>query len=246
MQLSWKLLAATCVVATGCSGEPAGPGGDPGSLYAAAVLADGPVAYWRFEEASGTIAADSSGSGRHGIYLEGIALGDSLGANPTGKAVSIEDDNQGVSVAYAAWTNLSSLTVEAWVRATSVTSSEGTIIVDKGSTWNLFLDVQGRPAFQFPGDVPPETLGLTPLVVGQVYHLAGTFEAGVMRLYVNGAMVSEATGLGATIPSNPTEIHIGRGLSLDRFGFRGTIDEVALYDKALSGAAILAHYDAGK
>ncbi len=250
MTTSTRALAGLAMCAAACGGDnPIDPGPDPGpgasGRYSTTVLADGPVAYWRFEEAAGTVAADSSGLNRAAVYLNGPVVGDSLGADSTGLAVSIENADEGVFIAFAAWTDLPSVTVEVWVRPSAVTSSEGMIIVDKGSTWNLFLDPAGRPAFQFPGNVPPETLSPTPLVVGQTYFLAGTFQNGVMRLYVNGALVDEATGLPPTVPPNPTAMHVGRGLSAARFGFLGVIDEVALYDKALSASDILDHYNAG-
>ena len=244
MRSSTKALAFLAASAAACGGDdPAGPG-NLGNAYSPTVLVDGPVAYWRFEEVSGTVAADSSGLNRAAAYLNTPTLGDSVRAQGTGKAVAIRDTDEGVLVDYAGWTNFTALTVEVWVRPDSVTSSEGVIIVDKGSTWNLFLDPLGRPAFQFPGNVPPETLSTTPLVIGQTYHLAATYGGGAMNLYVNGALVSDTTGLGP-IPANSTEIHMGRGLSANRFGFRGVIDEVALYDKVLSAQRILAHYNAG-
>src|SRR5688572_27310377 len=50
----------------------------PTSAYAAAVLADQPVGYWRLNEASGTEAADSSTNrldGRYVIVEDGLTLG---------------------------------------------------------------------------------------------------------------------------------------------------------------------------
>ncbi len=43
--------------------------------YSASVLADSPLAYWRLGEASGTTAADASGNGRTGSYLNTPTLG---------------------------------------------------------------------------------------------------------------------------------------------------------------------------
>jgi hypothetical protein len=39
--------------------------------YQATVLADAPVAYYRFEEVAGTSALDSSGNGNTGTYTNG-------------------------------------------------------------------------------------------------------------------------------------------------------------------------------
>jgi hypothetical protein len=225
-----------------CLGSGVGPGGQS---YATIVLTDEPAAYWRFEETSGPVATDASGHNRPGFFLNGPLLGANVGATRTGSAIALQNESDGVFVEYATWTNLPALTVEAWVRPTRVTEPEGVIIVDKGNTWNLFLDPAGRPGFQFPGDVPPETLASAPVVAGETYHLVGTVEGGEMKLYVNGALLSEAA-VPPGIPARNTPIHIGRGLGPVRWEFYGVIDEVALYDRALSASAILAHYNAGK
>src|SRR6202035_1756866 len=49
----------------------------PPAGYASTVLADSPLVYYRMNETSGTVAADSSGHGYTGTYGAGIALGGS-------------------------------------------------------------------------------------------------------------------------------------------------------------------------
>ncbi|HEX8789576.1 MAG TPA: hypothetical protein VF765_01395, partial [Polyangiaceae bacterium] len=67
------------------AGHDASPPGDSGTdaagdvvsgpPYVLAVLEDQPVAYWRFGEASGTRAADSSGNGNDATYVGAVSLG---------------------------------------------------------------------------------------------------------------------------------------------------------------------------
>src|SRR5205807_64318 len=45
--------------------------------YPGNVLSDGPLAYWRLDEASGTTAADLSGDGFNGTYNGSVTLGSS-------------------------------------------------------------------------------------------------------------------------------------------------------------------------
>jgi hypothetical protein len=80
-------------------------------------------------------------------------------------------------------------------------------------------------------------------VKGQLYHLVGTQENGVFRLYVNGVLAGEyASTQQLSLRDHP--IRVGRGVS-SPFSFYGLIDEVAVYDRVLSGADVLRHYDAG-
>lgn len=73
-------------------------------------------------------------------------------------------------------------------------------------------------------------------------HLAGTFDGSTFRFYVNGLLVSSAAGsLGS---------HAGSGIEIARSGtcgglFQGLIDEVAIFNRALSAAEIAAIYAAG-
>jgi hypothetical protein len=208
------------------------------------VLSDAPVAYWRFEERCGAVACDFSGNDHHGTYIDEPILGQSVGAN-TGRAMSLENETDGMRVEYGSWTDMPAVSAEAWVRPSRVTSPEGMIVVDKGFTWNLFVDPEGHPAFQFPGDVPPEVRSPTPVVAGETYHLVGTFQSGVMRLYVNGELVNEATVPISEIPSRDQPIHVGRGVGERRFEFWGVLDEAALYDRALPEEAIRRHFEVG-
>ncbi len=64
--------------------------------YDEAVLADEPVAYWRFEEANGTTAADSGSSGTDGTYV-GIGLGRPSATDHLGTAAEWMGDGDGTS-----------------------------------------------------------------------------------------------------------------------------------------------------
>lgn len=228
--------------------------------YAAAVRADNPLLYWRFEESGLGTAADSSGHGHAGLYLGTPTFSASVGAT-TGAAIKLVNSygtfatDNGVVSGSGSWTELAALTLEAWVRPDKVTSQEGVFIIDKGDTWSLLIDRTGHPAFQFPWD-PGRTLSGFALQPGQTYYLVGTYQPGpagsvgkgVMKLYVNGQLVSEDDNAASAIPipSSSTPIHVGTGLSSGRWGYSGVVDEAAVYDHALSAAAVLRHYDAGK
>lgn len=214
------------------------------NTYSSTVLADAPIAYWRFEELAGWIVADASGRGHHAQKV-GTPIPAQTLAGKMGRAFRYVDGVDGVVQNDTMWSRLSAVTVEAWVRADKVQTSEGMIVVDKGSTWNLLIDPLGRPGFQFPGAVPPTTYANTPIVAGQTYYLAGTFGNNIMRLYVNGVLAMERT-LQAGIDNRPTPVSVARGLSEGRFDFYGTVDEVAIYDKVLSADAIMRHYNAGR
>jgi hypothetical protein len=229
------------LAAAGCKDDGTGP--ETETPYSAVVRADAPVLYWRFEERSDTLANDSSGFARTGTYIASPLLGASVGTLRTGVGLGLQNDSDGVQALPAAWHDLETFTIEAWVRPSRVTTPEGMIVFDKGEVWNLLIDKDGRPAFQTPGGLP-ETLATGPVLADQTYHLVGTHTAGTMKLYVNGVLVSQAPAR-RPIEARGTPLYVGRGMTPERWEFYGVVDEVALYGTALSADAVLRHYGAG-
>jgi hypothetical protein len=68
-------------------------------------------------------------------------------------------------------------------------------------------------------------------------HVAATFDRGEMKLYVDGKIEAEKRSSKVTQTSlgeyGKDDIYIG-ALWNDRYNFRGTIDEVRIYNRALS------------
>jgi len=84
------------------------------------------------------------------------------------------------------------------------------------------------------------------------YYLALTRTGSTLRLYVNGVNVATNTGLPAgglldrSSSYTPNVLGIGRKISDSPDYFTGSIDEVAVYNTALSDSRITAHYTAGR
>ncbi|KXK09361.1 MAG: hypothetical protein UZ20_WS6002000576 [candidate division WS6 bacterium OLB21] len=87
-------------------------------------------------------------------------------------------------------------------------------------------------------------LGTTVPQQGIWYHVVGTYNGSSMRIYVNGNL-ENTISLTGTIQSSTTPLRIGSRTSGDRF-FNGDIDEVAIYNRALTGTEISSRYNSGK
>ena len=86
------------------------------------------------------------------------------------------------------------------------------------------------------------------VVVGAAQHVALTYDAGsgVAALYLDGAQLL-ATNVGAFVASTTQDLYLGyrpAGGSFAGRRFVGALDEVGLYDRALSGCEIQAIYTA--
>ena len=74
------------------------------------------------------------------------------------------------------------------------------------------------------------------------YHIAGTYQANNnIKIYVNGVL-EKTTSIGVTRGTNPNNFSIGQSLIFPGRFFNGTIDEVKIYNRALSAEEIEAEY----
>jgi glucose/arabinose dehydrogenase len=221
-----------------------------GAGYAASVLADSPLAYWRLGEASGTSAADASGNNRTGTYLNTPSLGaPGALAGDANSAVSFNGSDEHVNVPYTAALNPSSFTVEAWVYPTGGQGSFRSIVTSRDyapgqakgyvlyaapdNRWQLWTGSGGWNVVYGPA-----------VVLNQWTHLVGTYDGSTLRLYVNGALVASSVVAYTQNTTRPLRIAAGRTESPAQYFLPGRVDEVALYGAALSAARVSAHYAA--
>ena len=81
--------------------------------------------------------------------------------------------------------------------------------------------------------------------LGTWTHLAGTFDGATFRLYINGQLAG--TAVGTLGPTFAVPLTIGTSGTCHTFGqgFGGFIDEVEIYNRALSASEIEAIFEAG-
>lgn len=78
-------------------------------------------------------------------------------------------------------------------------------------------------------------------------HVAGTYDGSIAKIYVNGILENSVEKSGPLLPSTGGAIKIGQESAAgeDPEFFNGLIDEVELYNRALSAEEIAALFDAG-
>jgi hypothetical protein len=225
----------------------------PLATYEATVLRDGPVAYWRLDETSGTTAADSVGS-YDGTYMNGVVLGQPgalAGDDEVNLAAGFVQASQTkVEVPWSGALNTPEFTFECWAKLTGGTSyrspmtsrgdgpQEGYIFyATDANVWAFWNGTgTGWAGIAGPGVVNDEWV-----------YLAGTFDGTTKRFFVNGQQI--ASGQVLHTPNDADFLRIGAGATEDPTGnyfFEGLVDEAAVYNKALSPAAIMTHYMAAR
>ncbi len=84
---------------------------------------------------------------------------------------------------------------------------------------------------------------LMPLPINTWWHVAATSDGSLLKLYINGQLV--ATTAGTLGPKNNAPLRLGAIESAQPYTFEGLLDEVSIYNRALSADEILAIYMAG-
>lgn len=191
--------------------------------------ANGLVAAYSFDEASGTTVKDLSGNGNTGTLVNAswTTSGKYRGAlsfNGTSSMVKVNDS--------ASLDLTTGMTLEAWVCPSSV--SGGRDVIYKSS--NIYYLVgssttQNRPSAG--GSYATSAVTGSYAISRNVWtHLAATFDGATMRLYANGKLVGSRAQTG-TIRTSSGALTIGGDTVVGRF-FAGRIDDIRIYNRALT------------
>jgi RHS repeat-associated protein len=220
----------------------------------------GLVGYWKFDENSGTTAADSSGNGNTGT----LQSGPSWATGHSNSAINFDGVDDYVKIKNGKISSATAGTISAWVKLSSLINAAKIVSYGGASA----ASVQGLLGLEVRQDgsnyyfsvisVPYDGCGFvnsahgsTVLQAGAWYHLALTSNGSSWQLYVNGVAETMTTQYGSgntgrwfgnTTAASPDKTYIGatRFNGTDSSSLNGLIDEVRIYDRALSGSEIIA------
>ncbi|MDE0686099.1 MAG: dockerin type I domain-containing protein [Candidatus Poribacteria bacterium] len=178
------------------------------------------VGYWPFDEGKGPIVAEVIGS-----WYDGEFFGGQWVDGMFGKALEFDGvDGRVVVGNYPTFDIAENMTFMAWFYPTD-TLTNGAFIVEHDSFYIGFGE-QGQLKFVLqPHDISVESTDNS-LSLREWYHLAVTFDGKTMRVYIDGELNSELPN-GIPLTPSQADLVIGRG-------FSGIIDEIKVYNKALS------------
>ena len=197
---------------------------------------NGLVAAYGFDEGSGTTVTDASGNGHTGTITNATWAA----TGKYGKALQFNGTNALVSIPNAASLQLSTgMTLEAWVNPSTVNSAWRDVIY-KGND-NFYLEATSTNASKpdagmIAGGSYADAYGTAALTASTWSYLTETYDGSTLRLYVNGTQVASTAHTG-TIATSTNPLQIG-GDSLYGQNFAGLIDEVRVYNVALTAAQI--------
>jgi len=206
-------------------------------------LPSGLVAGWNFNETSGTSAQDISGNGNTATLVNGVART----TGNYGGGLTLDGVNDYITAPNSSSLNIagSGLTLGMWINP----QASGSDAVVLGKFWNATMT---SPYYQYGleltgGTIPNFFIGSSggplsasmgsALPLNQWSYLAVVFDGSQVRYYVNGALVTTAS-LSATITARNNGFQIGADNNIQQF-FNGSLDEVRIYDRALTAQEVL-------
>ncbi len=204
------------------------------------------VGYWAFDEGHGTNITDSSGYGNDGT-LSGATVqtwtkgrhGSGLYFDGTSPTEVFVPSTPSLQLSTAA-------SFAAWVRCDAPNSS---VIFSKegndpyylsywfgigGSHFGVQLDGNGNQPWEFVNISEGNIIG------GQWIHLASTWDGTTVRYYTNGVLLADSNPFTGPIFPGNARLGIGRNSEYGDYKFTGVIDEVRIYNHALSQAEVSA------
>lgn len=212
---------------------------------------DGLLAYWRFDEAAGTVAANTVGPSFEGTVAndtEWVTSHAAVALEPVaGSCLNLDGVDDHVSVPDAPDLNSYPLTVTAWVK-----TSRNALIADGIVSKYLEASLNGYSLFVYNGRVRgwyfrnssnriwDGSLGMDGgfIADGNWHHIALVVDAAGGRIIVDGVAGATMPWTGTPGATTSTEpLQIGRYWTYPN-GFLGSIDEVTVWNRALSVAEL--------
>ena len=222
-------------------------------------LTSGLVGYWTFDNkdlawtsATAGTALDRSGSGNTGT-LTNMSRTASPVIGKLGQALKFNGTNQYVDAGTGSSLNPSAVTVSAWIKPSAFPYAYNPIYSKRNANSAYYLIAvrsTGKLAlYTLTGtntDVSYDATGIFTLNTGRWYHVVLTYSSSTgLTGYVNGVLDKNVAANGNALVSNSGAANIGYDTQTGTF-FSGSIDDVRIYNRALSAAEVTQLYNMGK
>lgn len=193
-----------------------------------------------FDEAKGSTLVNTSPT-----KINGRAFASSRVRGRSGKGLSFNGRTSRVAIPGKTALKLrEGVTVEAWVKVAGSSKGRRGIAVKEGSggpVWGLYARNGARRAsgeVRVRGRVPVRAVAPRPPASGKWVHYAMTYDGSMLKLYEDGSLVSSRKVRGGLRPTT-APLRIG-GNPTRRQWFRGVLDDVRVYNRALGESEIQA------
>jgi N-acetylneuraminic acid mutarotase len=216
------------------------------------ALMNGLVGWWKFDEGSGVVAYDSSGNGNDG----NLTNGPTWTSGKIGGALSFDGVDDFVVIPATSDLDLQTLSIFSWVYSSNYIQDgfifEKTTNGFSNTQYNLFLwnnnkiYLRTKPpnaGSEYEGDLRTDTN------LSSWNLISGTYDGASKKIYINSNMVASMSW-SSPVDTNPNGISKIGAYSNSSGGsdycFNGKLDDIRIYNRALSAAEVQALYNSGQ
>ena len=212
-----------------------------GITYLTKGLLSDLVGQWHFDEGTGIIAYDSSGNDNDGT-ITGATYAGSANAM-FGDALSFNGTDDYVKVLDSAGLNVTDYTLELWINANNFTEMYPTLLnrrvqsATAGYYW-IWIKNDKIVLTYSNGTIAKSQYWYTSFSTGEWYHIALTKSGSSFTMYKNGSSLGTRILTYQNAISGDLFIGTYQGKTNSRYNFDGLIDEVRIWNTALTPGMI--------
>jgi len=208
----------------------------------AAVPTKTPIAWWNLDGNTDDVTGNNNDGIVNGnpAYVSGV-FGQAIGLDGEGDYV---DCGNKLSLSLT-----NQLTVTAWIKVNQFDKLYQSIITKGDNSWrlaragatnNIEFACDGTAIIKWngKGEVPWSVSGTTSTNDGKWHHIAGVFDSSALYLYIDGVLEAAKSEANSISISN-YNVCIGTNAQITGRDWNGFIDDVRIYDYALSQAQIV-------
>ncbi len=212
------------------------------------------ISHWRLDETSGTTATDSK-SGHNGTY-SGVTLNQTPLITQSGTKSASFSTGRILVPDHSDLDITGKLSIEFWLKTNFTSSSSIQYLFVKGPSSAASTNYRVTLVYSSVGvdmvylrgngSIWAITSGTIPnLNDNNKKHIVIVDDSFTVKFYINSALILSGSSIGSTSATNTNSISIG---SIETGGnyFVGTLDEIALYNNALTSTEIAYHYNLGQ
>jgi type II secretory pathway pseudopilin PulG len=243
--------------------ESSDGGADPagyevGSNVSLTPFSKGLIGYWSFDEGSGASAGDGSGYGNNGALMTTSSTLPQWVQGKIGNALQFDGASSYVdagtsqvfsitkTVSISAWIKLSYF--KNWAAMLSVGNWLGTSPYYSSYAFQIWGDGSLRTIFNYNVANPIVVNSTTKLLLNTWQFVAVTYDGSSVKLFINGQPAISPVPYSSTVQAKDPSHHayIGNDPTGSIEYISGMIDDLRIYNRALSDAEVQAIYDMAK
>ena len=190
------------------------------------------VGVWLFDEEDDGIATDASGNGHDGEIIGPTQIDE----GKFGSALEFHGGEDMVMVEHSDDLSLQTFTIMLWIK--TPTAAQALIHKQPSSAMrnyilNIFSSNLPRASFSSEG-VRTDCDGTTTVNDDQWHHIAATYDQKSLKVYVDGKLEGDVPSPDKKVETNEEPLLFGHAGGTGDYRYAGLMDEVAVYNIALS------------